>query len=66
MEAAWTRIPVPIPDERDRRELAAILTACGLEVRVVRLRLTPKSTPKRFLEYRDTGLAEARILHADT
>ena len=65
MEAAWMRIPVPIPDERDRRELAAILTACGLEVRVVRLRLTPKSTPKRFLEYRDTGLTETRILHTD-
>ena len=65
MEAEWNRIPVPIPDERDRRELAAILTACGLEVRVVRLRLTPKSTPKRFLEYRDTGLTEAKILHTD-
>ena len=65
MEAEWKRIPVPIPDERDRRELAAILTACGLEVRIVRLRLTPKSTPKRFLEYRDAGLAEARILHTD-
>ena len=65
MEAEWRRIPVPIPDERDRRELAAILTACGLEVRIVRLRLTPKSTPKRFLEYRDTGLTDARILHTD-
>ena len=62
MEAEWKRIPVPIPDERDRRELAAILTACGLEVRIVRLRLTQRGTPKRYLEFRDTGLAETKTV----
>lgn len=62
MEENWTRIPVPIPEERDRRELAAILTACGLEVRIVRLRLTQRGTPKRFLEFRDTGLAETKAV----
>ncbi|MGM9640543.1 MAG: hypothetical protein ACI3V3_04175 [Faecousia sp.] len=62
MEESWTRIPVPIPEERDRRELAAILTACGLEVRVVRLRLTQRGTPKRYLEFRDTGLAETKTV----
>lgn len=33
-----------------------ILTAAALEVRVVRVRKTPGATPKRYVEYRDTGL----------
>ena len=36
----WQRIPAPIESEADRRELAAILTACGLEIRIVRERPT--------------------------
>ena len=58
----WIRIPVPVVDESDRRSLAAILTACGLEVRIVRIKSTNRGTPKRFVEYRDTGLAEPQII----
>lgn len=58
----WIRIPVPVPDEADRRQLAGILTACGLEVRIVRIKSTNRGTPKRFVEYRDTGLAEPQII----
>lgn len=47
----WIRIPAPVESEEDRRALAAILVSCGLEVRVVKVRLTPKSTPKKYLEY---------------
>ena len=60
--AAWKRIPVSITEEADRRALAGILTASGLEVRIVRLKTTNRGTPKRFLEYRDTGLAEPKII----
>jgi len=60
--AAWKRIPVSITEEADRRALAGILTAYGLEVRIVRLKTTNRGTPKRFLEYRDTGLAEPKII----
>ncbi len=48
----WQRIPAPIESEADRRELAAILTACGLEVRVVRERPTKSGSFKRYIEYR--------------
>ena len=65
MEEDWIRIPVPIPEERDRRELAAILTACGLEVRIVRIRITQRGTPKRYLEFRDTGLAETKTVTSE-
>ena len=58
----WIRIPANITDEADRRALAAVLTAYGLEVRIVRLKTTNRGTPKRFVEYRDTGLAEAQII----
>lgn len=30
MDEPWNRIPAPISDERDRRELCAILAAYGL------------------------------------
>lgn len=60
--ASWKRIPANITDEADRRQLAAILTAYGLEVRIVRLKTTNRGTPKRFVEYRDTGLAEPKII----
>lgn len=58
----WIRIPANITDEADRRALAAVLTAYGLEVRIVRLKTTNRGTPKRFVEYRDTGLAEPQII----
>ena len=50
----WTRIPLPIDSEQDRRTLAGILSSAGLEVRVVKARIgTNKSAPyKRFVEYR--------------
>ena len=50
----WIRIPVPIESEADRRELAAILAASGLEVRIVKERPTKSAPYKRFLEYRLT------------
>lgn len=36
----WTRIPAEIESESDRRTLCAIIASCGLEVRIVRVRLT--------------------------
>lgn len=62
MAKKWIRIPTPIIEEADRRSLAAVLTAYGLEVRIVRIKSTNRGTPKRFLEYRDTGLAEPQII----
>ena len=58
----WTRIPVPIADERDRRDLAAILTSVGLEVRVVRLRATKSGSAQRYIEYRDTGCSKPQTI----
>ncbi len=52
MDTPWTRIPSPIDSETDRRELAAILFAYGLEVRIVRERATKNGTYKRYIEYR--------------
>lgn len=49
----WTRIPTPIESETDRRQLAAILTAAGLEVRIVKVKLTEKGTPRKFIEIRE-------------
>ncbi len=59
--AAWKRIPVDIDIEADRRTLAGILTAHGLEVRIVKIKETNRGTPKRYVEYRDTGCAVAKI-----
>ena len=56
MNNLWTRIPQPIDSDADRRALCGILTAAGLEARIVRIRKTSGATPKRFVEYRDTGL----------
>ena len=59
MNDNWTRIPQPIDSDADRRALCGILVAAALEVRVVRVvrvRRTPGATPKRYVEYRDTGL----------
>lgn len=49
---AWTRIPVPIDNETDRRTMVCILAASGLEVRVIKVRATPSSSYKRYIEYR--------------
>lgn len=51
----WTRIPVPIDREEDRRSLCAILSANGLTVRIVKARAgTAKSSPfKKYIEYRE-------------
>ena len=51
----WTRIPAEIEQEADRRTLCAILASAGLEVRIVRVRLTARGTPKKFIEYRANG-----------
>ncbi len=56
----WTRIPVPIADEKDRRELCAILSSSGLEVRIVRIRSTKSGTPRRYVEYRNSGSADPK------
>lgn len=50
MDSSWTRLPYPIIDDRDRRELCAILAANGMEVRIVKER-TARAC-KRFIEYR--------------
>lgn len=59
--SAWKRIPVEIKSEADRRTVAGIFITNGLEVREVRVKETNRGTPKRYLEYRDTGLTEAKI-----
>lgn len=51
MDSSWTRLPYPIIDDRDRRELCAILAANGMEVRIVKERQN-KGIYKRYLEYR--------------
>lgn len=57
----WQRIPAEIDNETDRRALTGILTAYGLEVRVVKIKKTNKGTPRRYVEYRDTGCGAAII-----
>lgn len=57
---AWKRIPVVMSDV-DRRTVAGIFVTSGLEVREVRIKETNRGTPKRYLEYRDTGCGEAKI-----
>ena len=48
----WTRIPMEIPNEADRRTLCSILASIGLEVRIVKVKLTKGGTPKKYIEYR--------------
>ena len=48
----WNRIPMEIANETDRRTMAAILTSVGLEVRIVKVKLTKGGTPKKYIEYR--------------
>lgn len=49
----WARIPVEIRSEDDRCALTAILVSAGLEVRVARVRETPKGTARRFVKFRE-------------
>ena len=49
----WVRIPAEIRSETDRRTLAATLAELGLEVRIVKVKETPRGSPKRYLEYRE-------------
>lgn len=60
MSAAWQRIPAVLT-EADRRTVAGILVVGGLEVREVRVRETPRGTPKRYIEYRDTGCGSPKF-----
>ena len=39
----WTRIPIEITNETDRRTMAAILASVGLEVRLVKVKPTKGS-----------------------
>lgn len=48
----WTRIPVEIANETDRRTLCAILASVSLEVRIVKERKTKSSAYQRYIEYR--------------
>ena len=48
----WTRIPMEITNETDRRTMVSILASVGLEVRIVKVRLTKGGTPKKYIEYR--------------
>ena len=48
----WTRIPMEIPNEADRRTLCAILASVGLEVRIVKVKPTKGSAYRKYIEYR--------------
>ena len=48
----WTRIPIPIEAETDRRTLTAILASIGLEVRIVKVKPTKGSAYRKYIEYR--------------
>lgn len=47
----WTRIPVPIENEADRRALVSILASAGLTVRIIKERKSPSSAYQRYIEY---------------
>ena len=48
----WTRIPMEITNETDRRTLCAIPTSVGLEVRIVKVKPTKGSAYRKYIEYR--------------
>ena len=48
----WTRIPMEITNETDRRALFAILVSVGLEVRVVKVKPTKGSAYRKDSEDR--------------
>ena len=53
--AEWIRIPAAIDSEADRRQLAAILAAAGLEVRIVKEKKTPNGSYKKYVEFREAA-----------
>ena len=48
----WTRSPMEITNETDRRTLCAILASVGLEVRIVKVKPTKGSAYRKYIEYR--------------
>ena len=48
----WTRIPMEITNETDRRTLCAILASVGLEVRIVKVKPTKGSAYRKYIECR--------------
>ena len=50
--ADWTRIPMEITNETDRRTICAILASVGLEVRIVKVKPTKGSAYRKYIEYR--------------
>lgn len=52
----WTRIPMEITNETDRRTMAAILVSVGLEVRIVKVKLTKSGTPQKVHRIPPTGV----------
>ena len=48
----WTRIPIEISNETDRRTMTAILASVGLEVRIVKVKPTKGSAYRKYIEYR--------------
>ena len=55
----WTRIPAEVRSEADRRTLAGMLVEMGLEARIVKVKETPRGTPKRYVEYREQQKEDA-------
>lgn len=47
----WSRIPISIENEADRRTMVSILASAGLTVRIVRERKSPSSAYQRYIEY---------------
>ena len=47
----WSRIPIPIENEADRRTMVSILVSAGLAVRIVKERKSPSSAYQRYIEY---------------
>ena len=55
----WVRIPAEVRSEADRRMLTATLVELGLEARIVKVKETPRGTPKRYVEYREQQKEDA-------
>lgn len=53
----WTRIPAQIESDADRRLMAGILTAAGLEVRIVKERKTPTGSYKKYVEFKEQTIS---------
>lgn len=48
----FTRIPIPISAEADRRALVSVLASAGLEVRITKDRTSKSAAYKYYVEYR--------------